>query len=90
MQIRIAGEPLPKGKQFQKIRLIDAIKQSRLEKPAVTIPEDYNIEPDYIKRDWRIHKTCRRCKRPFIVLKGYKREHVQLCQLCTDLRKHER
>lgn len=87
MQIRIANETLPKGKRFQRIRLVDAIKLARLEEKIVNIPEDNNIEADYIKRDWKIHRTCRRCKRPFTVLKGYKREHVQLCQLCTELRK---
>ncbi len=71
MQIRIGNEPLPKGKRFQRVQLKDAIKQARkqasLEKP-VTIPEDYNTEPDYIKRDWKIHRICRRCRKHFTTL----------------------
>lgn len=88
MLIRINNEPIPKGKKLQKIRLIDAIKQIRLESKKVVLPEEPLFESKY-GRAYKIHRICRRCGRSFTVLRGYKREHVQLCQLCTDLRKFE-
>jgi len=89
MQVRIFDEPPPKGKQFQRIKIIDALKLACQKRKVVKIPEDDYIN-DYIKRDWKIHKTCRRCHKKFYVIRGLKREHVQLCQCCTDLRKQNK
>ncbi|MDD5453900.1 MAG: hypothetical protein PHW62_00170 [Candidatus Ratteibacteria bacterium] len=94
MEMRINNEPIPPGKIVKKIGLKDALKVCRMEGQRVLLPEELLMNPDYVdwrgRRGWKIHRTCRQCKKGFTVIKGCKREHVQLCQLCTDLRKKGR